>query len=152
MEFDDKLIVCEDCGKEFVHSSEDQQRYAERGFTADPKRCRECRQARKERSAAQQSRGGPRRGGQGGGGGRGGGGRPSGFRGDRPRGRDFGPGRGHGGGGSSRGGFEGGSERGPRASFPAVCAACGTSTTVPFEPSPGRDVYCRDCYRKMKNG
>ncbi|MFC1962143.1 CxxC-x17-CxxC domain-containing protein [Chloroflexota bacterium] len=33
--------------------------------------------------------------------------------------------------------------------FPAVCAACGKETEVPFEPSQGRPVYCRDCYRKV---
>ena len=65
MPFEDKTIVCSDCNTEFVHSAEDQERYAERGFTNDPKRCRECREKRK-----QQSRGGG--GGGGGGGGNGG--------------------------------------------------------------------------------
>lgn len=27
-----------------------------------------------------------------------------------------------------------------------VCAACGVITTVPFRPSSGKPVYCRDCY------
>ena len=27
-----------------------------------------------------------------------------------------------------------------------VCAACGVITTVPFRPSGGKPVYCRDCY------
>jgi CxxC-x17-CxxC domain-containing protein len=30
-----------------------------------------------------------------------------------------------------------------------VCADCGKETEVPFEPSQGRPVYCRDCYRKV---
>ncbi|MEQ1922351.1 MAG: zinc-ribbon domain containing protein [Pyrinomonadaceae bacterium] len=34
----------------------------------------------------------------------------------------------------------------------AQCANCTKSTTVPFFPSQGRPVYCRDCYRLMKNG
>jgi hypothetical protein len=38
MEFEDKVIVCSDCGKEFPHTAEDQKRYAERGFSSDPKR------------------------------------------------------------------------------------------------------------------
>ncbi|MFC1958217.1 zinc-ribbon domain containing protein [Chloroflexota bacterium] len=38
----------------------------------------------------------------------------------------------------------------PRESFPAVCAACGAETTVPFEPREGRPVYCKECYTKMK--
>ena len=32
MPYDDKLLVCEDCGCEFPHSAEDQARYAERGW------------------------------------------------------------------------------------------------------------------------
>jgi CxxC-x17-CxxC domain-containing protein len=34
--------------------------------------------------------------------------------------------------------------------FPAVCAQCGKSTQVPFEPHAGRPVYCRDCYNAVK--
>ncbi len=34
----------------------------------------------------------------------------------------------------------------------AQCANCSKSTTVPFFPSQGRPVYCRDCYLVMKNG
>ncbi len=41
MPYEDKTIVCTDCGQEFVHSAEDQARYAERGFTNEPKRCRD---------------------------------------------------------------------------------------------------------------
>jgi len=139
MEFQDKVIVCEDCQKEFTHTAADQQRYAERGFTSEPKRCRECRQARKERT---NSGPGPRGGGGGG---------PRGGRGfDRPR-QDFRGGGGGGGfGGGGRRGGGGWGDRPPRQSFDAVCAACGAQTTLPFEPTQGRDVYCRDCYRKMK--
>ena len=75
MDFEDRSIQCEDCGTEFVHSASDQARYAERGFTNDPKRCRDCREKRKSR----QQGGGGRGGGGGrsfGGGGGGGGGRP----------------------------------------------------------------------------
>lgn len=141
MSFEDKLITCEDCGKEFAHTAEDQQRYAERGFTADPKRCRECRQIRKDKSAAGKAHGGPRRGpGGGGGGGRPGGG-SRGFQGHHRAG---------GSGFSSQGGRGGGQGRPQRQSFDAICAACGTPTTVPFEPTQGREVFCRDCFRKMR--
>jgi CxxC-x17-CxxC domain-containing protein len=34
----------------------------------------------------------------------------------------------------------------PRQSFEAVCAECGTTTTVPFRPRGDRPVYCRACY------
>ncbi|MGD8452514.1 MAG: zinc-ribbon domain containing protein [Phycisphaerae bacterium] len=65
MPFEDKTIVCADCGEEFVHSADDQARYAERGFTNEPKRCRNCREKRK----AQGSRPPRDHGGGGGGGG-----------------------------------------------------------------------------------
>jgi len=35
---------------------------------------------------------------------------------------------------------------GNRPSFEAVCAECGTNTTVPFKPRGDRPVYCRTCY------
>ena len=51
--------------------------------------------------------------------------------------------------GSSGGGFgRGGSAR--RQMYPAVCAQCGKSTEVPFEPRTGKAVYCSDCYSKIK--
>lgn len=137
MEYDDIVIVCEDCGVEFTHTAEDQARYAERGFTTQPKRCRDCRAARKARQESQpRGGGGGPRGGHGGGGGGGRGGYGGG-----PR-----PDRGHGGGG--RGGY--GNSRPPRQSYPATCASCGVETTVPFEPREGRPVYCRDCYRAQR--
>ena len=30
--------------------------------------------------------------------------------------------------------------------FPAVCSNCGKDTTVPFQPTSGRPVLCRDCF------
>jgi CxxC-x17-CxxC domain-containing protein len=30
----------------------------------------------------------------------------------------------------------------------ATCSACGKETTVPFRPSQGRPVYCRDCFQQ----
>lgn len=33
-----------------------------------------------------------------------------------------------------------------RPSFEAVCTTCGTQTTVPFEPTPGKPVLCRSCF------
>ncbi len=102
MSYEDKTMVCEDCGAEFVHSGEDQARYAERGFAHEPKRCRDCREKRKASA-----------------------------------------GRGRGGGG-------GGDSRGPRESFDVTCAECGAQTTVPFKPTEGRPVYCRDCFRAKR--
>ena len=45
--FEDKTLVCKDCGKEFVFTAGEQEFYAEKGFENEPQRCKECRQARK---------------------------------------------------------------------------------------------------------
>ena len=45
--YTDKTIVCKDCGREFVFTARDQEFYAEKGFTNEPQRCRDCRNARK---------------------------------------------------------------------------------------------------------
>jgi len=102
MSFDDKTLICVDCGQEFVHSATDQSRYAERGFTNEPKRCRDCRDKRKSQRARS----------------------PSGS------------------------GFVGGQSQ--REYHDAVCAECGAATTVPFKPTQGRPVYCRDCFRSKR--
>ncbi|MHC4064602.1 MAG: CxxC-x17-CxxC domain-containing protein [Planctomycetota bacterium] len=107
MSFEEKTLVCVECSQEFVHSADDQARYAERGFSNEPKRCPECREKRRTRGRER------RPGGSGG---------PGGPGGDRP----------------------------PRETYDAVCAECGVSTTVPFKPTQGRPVYCRDCYRSKR--
>jgi CxxC-x17-CxxC domain-containing protein len=47
MSFQDKSIQCSDCGVTFTHSAEDQEFFQSKGYTNEPKRCTECRQARK---------------------------------------------------------------------------------------------------------
>ena len=47
MAFKDKTLECTDCGSEFTFSVEDQEFFQSRGYTNEPKRCPECRQARK---------------------------------------------------------------------------------------------------------
>jgi len=44
---EDKTLTCRDCGAPFVFSVRDQEFYAQKGFTNEPQRCRDCRQARK---------------------------------------------------------------------------------------------------------
>ena len=44
--YQDKTIVCKECGKEFVFTAGEQEFYAEKGFQNEPQRCRECRYAR----------------------------------------------------------------------------------------------------------
>ncbi|MCX6772978.1 MAG: DNA-directed RNA polymerase [Candidatus Micrarchaeota archaeon] len=55
---------------------------------------------------------------------------------------------GYGGRGGGRGGS--GGYGGPRESHPAICSDCGKECEVPFKPSEGRPVYCRDCFPKHK--
>lgn len=31
-----------------------------------------------------------------------------------------------------------------------TCAECGLETTVPFKPTQGRPVFCRQCFQKQK--
>jgi len=39
----------------------------------------------------------------------------------------------------------------PKVSFDVVCDNCGKNTTVPFEPTSSKPVYCRDCFDKMND-
>lgn len=51
MAYTEKSLQCSDCGKTFTFTAEEQEFYATKGFTNEPKRCPSCRQARKsERS------------------------------------------------------------------------------------------------------
>ena len=47
MSYEDKTIECVECGESFTFSASEQEFFAGRGFTNDPKRCPGCRQARK---------------------------------------------------------------------------------------------------------
>ena len=135
MSYEDKTIVCVDCGAEFTFTADEQQRFAERGFTNEPKRCKTCRDQRKAQQGGNRG-GAPRSGGGGGGGYSSGGGGGGGF------------------GGRSGGGGGGGRSfgAGPRQMFPATCASCGQPTEVPFKPSGSRPVYCRECFQSQRSG
>jgi CxxC-x17-CxxC domain-containing protein len=64
--YSDKQLTCVDCGTGFTFTAAEQERFAQLGFTNEPKRCSPCRAAKK---AAGGGGGGGRRGGGGGGGG-----------------------------------------------------------------------------------
>ena len=49
MAFQDKTIVCKECGTEFVFTAGEQEFYAAKGFENEPTRCKACRDARKQR-------------------------------------------------------------------------------------------------------
>ena len=120
----DKSINCVDCGEEFLFTAGEQAFYQERGLTNAPTRCKACRDKRK----AQRDGGG-----QGGHSGHGGGGHG-------------GRGGGYGGGGGGGGGYG----RSEKAMFATNCSQCGRETEVPFQPTPGRPVLCRDCFKASK--
>ena len=49
--FQDKTLVCRDCGNEFIFSASEQEFFAEKGFTNEPGRCAQCRAERKQRNS-----------------------------------------------------------------------------------------------------
>ena len=48
MSFTDKQLECNDCGRPFTFSADEQEFFANKGFTNEPKRCPECRAAKKQ--------------------------------------------------------------------------------------------------------
>jgi len=57
LEYEDRQLVCEDCGEEFPFTGEEQGFFEERGFQT-PKRCKPCRSQRKASRGGGGSRGG----------------------------------------------------------------------------------------------
>jgi CxxC-x17-CxxC domain-containing protein len=45
-----------------------------------------------------------------------------------------------------------GGGRPQREMHPAKCTLCGTQTKVPFKPTPGKPIRCRDCMDKVESG
>ncbi len=93
--FEDKTLVCKECGQDFTFTAGEQEFYAEKGFQNEPARCKPCRDQRKSSGR-----------------------------------RTIGNGR--------------------REMFGAICADCGASTQVPFEPKNDRPIYCSDCYQARR--
>lgn len=134
MAYADKTLTCRECGRDFSFTASEQEFYASRGLQNEPGRCPECRAARK---AA-------------------GGGRSGGSYSDHSGGSSYGGASsrgsyGSGGGGGSYGGGSGGyGSREPRQMYTAVCSSCGGEAQVPFQPTSGKPVYCRDCFAKQR--
>lgn len=120
----DRTLTCRDCGQEFVFTAGEQDFYTQRGFS-DPQRCPSCRSARKQQRNTN-----------------GGGGYDSGY--------SSGGGYESGGGYGRSSGGGGGYSSGPRQLYSATCSECGKETEVPFNPTPGKPVYCRECYQSRK--
>ena len=61
-----------------------------------------------------------------------------------------GPRRSGGGFGGGSGGFRRSFNDGPREMHKAVCSECKQECEVPFKPTEGKPVYCRECFQKHK--
>jgi len=57
--YNDKTIICKDCGNEFVFTASEQEFFAEKGFANEPQRCPDCRKARKANNRGNNSNGRP---------------------------------------------------------------------------------------------
>jgi len=95
MEFQDRVLRCVECGAEFTWTAGEQQFFADKNFTNEPKRCRSCKTRRTGRPTA------------------------------APSTRE-------------------------RVETVTNCSNCGRQTTVPFKPTQGRPVLCRECFQSRK--
>jgi CxxC-x17-CxxC domain-containing protein len=58
--------------------------------------------------------------------------------------------RGSGDRGGERGERGGGGGMGQRVETKTTCSQCGKETTVPFRPTQGRPVFCRECFQQRR--
>ncbi len=47
MSYQDRTLTCVDCNQDFIWTAGEQEFYAQRGLTNEPRRCPDCRRARK---------------------------------------------------------------------------------------------------------
>jgi CxxC-x17-CxxC domain-containing protein len=50
---EDKTIICADCGQEFIFTVSEQEFFEEKGFASDPRRCKACRDAKRQNGGGQ---------------------------------------------------------------------------------------------------
>ncbi len=58
--FEDKTLVCRDCGREFTWTAGEQEFYKQKGFDNSPTRCPDCRKKKKQMGGGGDRQGGPR--------------------------------------------------------------------------------------------
>jgi CxxC-x17-CxxC domain-containing protein len=51
----------------------------------------------------------------------------------------------------AEGGGGGGGSTQARAETKTTCSQCGKETTVPFRPTQGRPVFCRECFQARRS-
>lgn len=134
MPFEDKTLTCVECHTSFPFTGRDQEFYASKGFTNEPRRCPACRRTRKaQRGDVLPAAGAPR-------GGDAGTQAPPVAQAHRSRSEPVRT-----------------SEAAPRRSsaeetgrsYTAVCNACGGPATLSVEPAGNRAVLCEACYAKI---
>jgi CxxC-x17-CxxC domain-containing protein len=101
MEFLDRLLICADCGQEFIFTAGEQLFFHDKQFKNDPKRCKPCKSKRAGGLA-------------------------------------------HHGSGPVAAGL-------CRTETRTTCSDCGVETTVPFKPTQGRPVLCRQCFQNKRD-
>lgn len=101
MDFVDRILICADCGGEFIFTAGEQLFFLDKQFKNDPKRCKPCK-SRRSGGVAQASGTGPAAAGL------------------------------------------------SRTETRTECSECGISTTVPFKPTQGRPVLCRQCFKNKR--
>jgi len=97
-EFVDRILICSDCGGEFVFTAGEQLFFLDKQFKNDPKRCKPCKSRRGRGEAAAAN------------------------------------------GAVASAGIS-------RTETRTLCSQCGIETTVPFKPTQGRPVLCRQCFK-----
>jgi CxxC-x17-CxxC domain-containing protein len=99
MDFVDRILICTDCGGEFIFTAGEQLFFLDKQFKNDPKRCKPCKSRRGAPGANAATGSGP-----------------------------------------AAAGIS-------RTETRTVCSECSIETTVPFKPTQGRPVLCRQCYK-----
>ena len=92
MAYNDLTLQCSDCGHDFIFTAGEQEFYASKGLSNQPKRCPDCRSQRRNVNKRSST----------------------------------------------------------KALYDAICDDCGCETQVPFKPTPGKSVYCKECFTKAK--
>lgn len=46
--YQDKTLICKECGAEFIFTAGEQEFYESKGFQNEPQRCKDCRDSRKK--------------------------------------------------------------------------------------------------------
>jgi CxxC-x17-CxxC domain-containing protein len=99
MGFVDRILICTDCGGEFIFTAGEQLFFLDKQFKNDPKRCKPCKSRRGAQGANATAGSGP-----------------------------------------AAAGIS-------RTETRTECSECGIETTVPFKPTQGRPMLCRQCYK-----